>query len=992
VFEFGLLGPLEVRADGREIQLGGARPRAVFAVLALHANEPVSAERLAVALWGEDAPPSAVKTVQVYVARLRKALEDPDALVTTPAGYRLRVRLGELDADRFERHVADGREALAAGRAEHAAAELRAALELWRGPPLADLASAPFAPAEIARLEEQRLAAVEVRVDAELAAGRHAELIGELQQLTNEHPWRERLHAQLMLALYRSGRQADALDAYQKAREVLVDELGIEPGTQLHDLQQAILAHDPEIDAPRAPSSALAEGRGARSAGPGLGDQRLPVPPNRTVGREQDLVVIGERLRTASTRLLTLTGPGGVGKTRLSLEAARAVDADFADGAHFVSLAAVARPEDVPAAIVTTLGIVSISGESHGQTVERFLAAKHLLLVADNFEHVTEAAPFVGGLLSVCPSLTVLATSREPLSLQAEQRYPVSPLALPEPGIREDPQSLGGVDAVALFTERARAGDPNFDLCDANAAAVAEVCRRLDGLPLAIELAAARCGVLSPAEIAERLGTAFGALGAGARDAPARQQTLRATIDWSHDLLSDEEKTAFAGFAVFAGGATVEAAETITSASLDTLDRLVAKSLLVRRRQSDGHTRLTMLETIRAYATERLAAAADEDALYERHYRHYLTLAQAHGADRVLWGTSHHEHLAQLDTESHNLRAALRWAVGQGAEPALALCAALGRYWQTRSRFATAVDWIDQALMLPGAATHPELCIPVLGVKAWSVWLLGRSAEQPALMAQAEAMARALADPVLLSQVLETRAEHEGIADRLDVASTLADEALHWASVAGDRWAIAVAAKARAMAARSAAELRERVDRAATLLDSAGNVYQLAELLAGATYGALCYDSDRDASRFISRAIPIAQGLDNPHLWMLVRGNQGYAALLTGEIDVAREAFREELLLSRERVVRLFAVEAISGLAAVAAGRDNDQRAARLFGAAAAHGEARPDDPVEARVKATIFEPARIRSGNDAWNAARRAGAELSFEDAITYALEDANV
>jgi DNA-binding SARP family transcriptional activator len=228
--EFGILGPLEVRADGRAVSLGGAKPRAVLAVLALHANRPVSAERLAVALWGEDVPPSAVKTVQVYVARLRKALGDPDALVTMSAGYCLRIRPGELDADRFERQVADGRQALAAGRVQDAAAALRAALELWRGPPLAELASTPFAPAEIARLEEQHLAAVEVRVEADLAAGRHAELVGELQQLTREHPWRERLHAQLMLALYRGGRQADALEAYRDAREVLVEQLGDRAG------------------------------------------------------------------------------------------------------------------------------------------------------------------------------------------------------------------------------------------------------------------------------------------------------------------------------------------------------------------------------------------------------------------------------------------------------------------------------------------------------------------------------------------------------------------------------------------------------------------------------------------------------------------------------------------------------------------------------------------------------------------------------------------
>src|SRR3954447_25992697 len=248
--EFGILGPLEVRADGRAVDLGGPKPRALLTVLALHANQPVTAERVAVALWGEDTPPRAVKTVQVYVARLRKALGDPEVLVTTPGGYYLRVRSGELDAERFERQVAAGRDALAAGRGEEAAAELRAALELWRGPPLAELASMPFAPAEVARLEEQQLAALELRVDAELAAGRHTELVAELQQLTGAHPWRERLHAQLMLALYRGGRQAEALEAYGRAREVLVGQLGIEPGPELHEVQQAILAQDPALDAP----------------------------------------------------------------------------------------------------------------------------------------------------------------------------------------------------------------------------------------------------------------------------------------------------------------------------------------------------------------------------------------------------------------------------------------------------------------------------------------------------------------------------------------------------------------------------------------------------------------------------------------------------------------------------------------------------------------------------------------------------------------------
>ena len=346
MFEFGLLGPLEVRADGRSVPLGGARPRAVFAVLALHANQPVSAERLAVALWGEDAPPSAVKTVQVYVARLRKALGDPDVLVTTPAGYYLRVRRGELDVEHFERLVGEGREALATGRADDAAATLREALELWRGPPLAELSATPFAPAEITRMEEQHLAAVEVRVEADLAAGRHGELVGELQRLTGEHPWRERMHAQLMLALYRSGRQADALEAYRHAREILVEQLGIEPSAELQAVHEAILAHDPALDAPPATNGRLSDGRGTRRTPLGApGKGKLPAPPNETIGRERDLADLTERLRASSVRLITLTRPAAAAvATRTPVAAVSAPAA----GARRVGVAATTRRPAAP--------------------------------------------------------------------------------------------------------------------------------------------------------------------------------------------------------------------------------------------------------------------------------------------------------------------------------------------------------------------------------------------------------------------------------------------------------------------------------------------------------------------------------------------------------------------------------------------------------------------------------------------------------------------
>jgi predicted ATPase len=773
-------------------------------------------------------------------------------------------------------------------------------------------------------------------------------------------------------------------------RELVADELPSDVGLRdlgehrLKDLDRPehlfqMVAGDLRADFPRLASVSRAS-RGANG---------LPPSPNRTIGRQDDVRAIADRLRAGGPRLLTLTGPGGVGKTRLALEAGRAVEAYFGDGACFVSLAALRAAADVPAAMVDALGIIVLSGESPDQAVERFLAAKHLLLVVDNFEHLLGAAPSVGALLGACPALTMLATSREPLALQAEEHYPVLPLALPETGPPADPDTLADVDAVALFCERVRGHDPGFRLTGENAGAVAEICRRVDGLPLAIELAAARCALLSPAEIAERLDAALGALGAGARDAPARQRTLSATIDWSHELLSDAEKARFADFAVFAGGATIRAAETITGAGLDTLDDLVAKSLLVRR-QHAHHTRLGMLETIRAYATERFAAADDKEAVHEHHYDYFLALAQEHGSDRALMGAGRIEHLARLDAEIDNLHAALSWAVGHtSAERALAMAAALGWYWFMRYRWTDAVDWIDRALQMPGADADPALRVRALRAKGWCLWPGGRRADEAAVLAEAEAIARQLGDPLILSQALQSRAGYESGGGRPDVSDPLADEALSWARVAGDEWEIACAFRVKARGATTAAELRERVDQAASLLDAVGNTFQLADLLFSAAYGALCEGSGRDARDFVDRAIPVVRELDSPFLWMMLQGNLGLAALLTGDTETARDAFREELKLCRELVVRPIASEGLLGLAALGAIQGDDHRASRLVGAAAAHRYDQPQDAVDARLDTLFFEVARTRCGADTWDAALHEGGALSFEDAIAYALEE---
>jgi len=1183
--EFRILGPLEVLDESRRVALGGSKQRALLALLLLHRGETLGSERLIDALWGERPPATAAKSLQVRVSRLRKALAPAgsELIVTREHGYELAIDPEQVDAERFERLMGEGRSEKAVGHTESTAAALEEALSLWRGRPLDDLAYEPFAQSEIARLDQLRVAALEQLIEAKLALGRHAELVAQLERLVAEHPYRERLWGHLMLALYRCERQADALQAYQDARRTLVEELGIEPGERLRELERAILAQDPALGrlegddsaVPAAPTElptgvvtflltdvedssrlweadadamadalelhdrviadtvqayrgwllkAKGEGdatltafrrasdavacatelqqallgtswpggldlrvrvalhsgeaheragdyfgpalnRAARLRGlarggatvmsqttaeivrdrlpagvdlvdlgrrdlrglsrpeqvfelrlsgravsafesardathttaaaaadstgglPASATARLPVLATPTIGRDADCLAIAQLLRREEIHMVTLTGPGGVGKTRLALEVARLLESKFRDGAWFVSLATTASAEHAASAIAQALGVAPLQNETPSQAVERFLAPKHALVVLDNFEHLLPAAALVGALVVGCDGLAVLATSREPMRLQAERCYAVSPLAIPS---RADRDAVSRAPASALFVAHARGHDRSFQLTEDNAGAVADICHRLDGLPLAIELAAARITLLDPDELNARLAQALDVLGTGPRDAPDRQLTLRATIDWSHNLLDDDEKQCFARLAVFAGGATVEAAETVTRAGLDTLDHLVAKNLLVRRQDADAPTRLGMLETIGAYATERFASDANEQAVRENHCRYYLALAQRHGTERALWGADARQHLARLDSEIDNLHGALGWAIGQANdELALALVAAVGCYWVMRDRYADALNWVDEALNLPGADANPALCVGALRTKAWCLWQTGRGAELPAVLAELEAIARRLDDPLILSQALQLRVDHELDAERLDVADANAADALHWAEVAGDEWEIAEAWRRKAIAASNIADLRERVDTAASLLTDVGNIHQLATLLTNAAYAALCLGNARDAADFAARATPIARALDGRHTRMINSGNAGLAALLTGDTDTASHALREELRLCREMVVRPVAFEGLRGLAAVAVAEGDDKRAATLVGAAGAHRYDQAENPVEARLDETFFDPARARCGARAWDAAARDGSTLSFEDAIAYALEE---
>ena len=679
--EFRILGPVEVHGDDGPVRLGGAKHRTVLAVLLLHANEVVSADRLVDELWGEEPPNTAANALQVYVSQLRKALGPGASIRRQPPGYALEIGPEELDLARFERLAEEGRRAFAAGETSEAAAKLRDALRLWRGPALSDVTLESSGAVEARRLEDARLAVVEDRIEADLALGRHAELVPELEALVAEHPLRERFRHQLMVALYRAGRQADALAAYQDARRALVEELGIDPSPALQELEKAILNQDPRLAAP--PSAPMQ--RPAAS--------RLPVPATPLVGRDEELNRVLALARRDDVRLVTLTGAGGIGKTRLALEAARTIADDYADGAFFVPLGTIAEPALVEPTIATSLGIVA-EGQPEHEAVRSFLRDRSLLLVLDNFEQVLPAAAALADLLASAPGVNLFVTSRAVLRLSGEYEFPVGPLALPRPG--GDPTES---PAVALFVQRAAAALPDFDL-DGDAGAVAELCARLEGIPLAIELAAARAKLLTPRAMLARLASRLDLPAAAAQDVPARQQTLRATLDWSYGLLDEPDRRVFAWLGIFAGGCTLETAEAVVGDGVDVLGAvasLVDKSLV--RRESGREPRFGMLEVVREYALERLAESGEGEQAARKHLEHYLALAEEAvehlaGADQAAW-------LKRLEAEHDNIRRAVAFALeAKDDHVALRFASALGWFWHVRGHLADGRRLVEAALAL----------------------------------------------------------------------------------------------------------------------------------------------------------------------------------------------------------------------------------------------------------------------------------------------------
>ncbi|MGW4946542.1 BTAD domain-containing putative transcriptional regulator [Actinoplanes sp. NPDC004185] len=883
---FGVLGPLAVTTDaGEPVVVPGAKVRVLLADLLANRNQVVSADRLIDDLWAEDVPANPLGALQVRVSQLRKALNDAepgarDLVESRSPGYVLRT--AEVDADHFT---------ALAGASD--VETLTSALTLWRGDAYADMADEEFVRAEATRLTEQRLTVRERLADARLARGEHDLVAAELAELVARYPLRESLRALHLRALYAAGRQTEALDSYADLRERLADELGLDPGPEVAALHRKILEQDSALSPP--PKAAIIR-------------NSLPARLDELVGRAEALAEL--RTLVPEQRLVTLIGPGGVGKTRLATEVAR--EQTFPDGVHLVELAPLpAGDPGIAERVLATLGVHEAAGAevAPDDRLTVALRGRHLLIVLDNCEHVIEpAAALVARVLREAPGVTVLATSREPLGLTGEVLWEVPLLAVPEDG--GDLDVVRRSAAARLFTARAAAHQRTFRLDERTAPAVAQLCRRLDGLPLALELAATRVRSLGVTGVVDRLDDRFRLLSTAQRDRPDRQRTLTAVIGWSWELLDAADQGVLARLAVFADGCTPEAAEQVGGADLDALARLVDRSLVVPD-DSGAEPRYRLLESIAAFGLERLP---DPEAVRARHAAYYTALAER--ADPQLRGADQQGWLARLDAESANLRTAL--AHGGG----LRLANALTWYLILRGRLTEA----RRALAHDGSAAEQARA---------AAWRVGFALLQGA--------------PVVAGEIRAALAAHPGdraawfvanaVLDRGEV--TLAAELLP--TVFEDRWTEAAVLSTRAKLAHvrgDLAELERTGTRSAALFAELGDRW--GQLQADDWLGGLLeMRGDHEGAAALHE-----QGLgwaEELALWPEVGGKLSWLAWLavqTRDYPRARELGERAYRLAEERDARAAMVFAGMSLGMAARRAGDVEPALRHLGAIAEQGRA----------------------------------------------------
>jgi predicted ATPase/DNA-binding SARP family transcriptional activator len=919
-----LLGPVSATMGSQRLDLGGSRARATLAYLALHPDRLVTRERLVDALWTSP-PATSAKVLQMAVSRLRKELGG--LIVSEPRGYRLAVPGERVDVDRFVALADEARRR----RPAEALLLLEQALSLWRGDFALDLDDEPFVARERARLDDLRLAAVEDRIDAMLELGRHADVLAELDLLVRDHPLRERIRGQLMLALYRDGRQADALAVYRDTRAALVEAEGVEPGPALQRLQRAILLQDVSLEG------------GSRPHRPSA----LPSSPTALIGRDELVDEVCELLRRDDVRLLTLTGPGGIGKTRLGLEAARRLEGELPQGAVLAMLDSLSDPALVAPTIVRALG-----GEPDGadpvESLARMLGADPPLLLLDSFEHLLPAAPSVARLLGASRGLKVLVTSREALRIAGERELRVPPLSVPAADTSAEELDANG--SYALFVDRARTVRPGLKLDEDGSLAIAELCRRLEGFPLSLELAAARTRVLHPLALRDRLTSRLDLV--GTRDAPSRQRTLRATLDWSYGLLEDEDKAVLARLSVFVGGFSLDGAAAVCAISepalLRHVESLVDKSLLVETLALEP--RFMMLDTIREYALERLAEHGGEALARGRHVSWYRDLAER--GELELKGPDQERWLQRFDFEHDNFRAALARSLETGdVDSALRTAAALTRFWHTRGFLDEGGDWLDRALARDSDSS-----------------------------VRAKALNRA-----------STFASRRG---RHPEAGAFAREALLLSRDSGDEGGAALALMHLAHVAANGGRPQEAgqlLGEAEELFRRGGDRRRIGNVLNNRGIVALTLGDTDSAASFFAESTAISRGHGDKHDLAATLSNVGLNELARGRVAAAREALDENLRVCRGIGFKEEMVYSLGAHALLASAEGDAALAARLLGASEALGEALNVrlDRYEQQLCDEAAAALRAELGDQGFEDERARGRATPIEDAVAAALRE---
>ena len=1006
---FQILGPLVVQRDGEEITLGGPRQRAVLAHLVLRAGHVVPAERLVDQIWGDRVPATGTGPLRTYVYQLRQLLvtgpdgTGPSAVGSRSPGYILDIATSQVDAPRFEAHFGDARAAVTSGAPTRALARLDDALALWRGPALGDLAGEAGLETEATRLDQLRLTAQELRAELLLATGQHILAATERPALARTNTTRERLWALLMTALYRSGRQGDALRTYNEARGHLIGELGIEPGAELRGLEHAILRQDPALDwrpgaepllvgGPRRAVEPVGTGGGAA----GRSRHNLPRQLTSFLGRTTERALVAEAL--ADGQLVTLCGPAGCGKTRLALAVGEGLVERYPAGVWFVDLSAVSDPAMVTRTMAAALGTETDQARPLDHLC-RTIGDDEMLVVLDNCEHVIEAtAEVTETVLARCPSVRIMATSREELRVGPETVLRIGALGLPvDPAPGADPEGILRSEAVQLFIERARSALAGFDPSGETLDLVAQICRRLDGIPLALELAAALVASLPVGEIAARLDDRLRLLGPARRRALPRQRTLREALDWSFDLLDDPERELFVHLGVFFGDFTLPAAEDVADLADDPmavvrgLSHLVTKSMVGVVSSRDGTDRYRLLETVRQYALEHLERDPQADEIRRRHAHHYAAFIVE--AERHVHGPAASEWLARVVSELPNLRVALAWAFSSGdLETGLRLAGSLSWFLARVGLLDEAARWLDEGVRRREELPR-DLRLKAVTAASAVAFMRGEFTLTRELGEEGVAIARETGDAHQLATSLILRggaAVYEGEPARADEcfreAGPLCDRL-------GDRWGRAYMLTMEAVSSRRTGRhdaAREQLEESLAIFrelgDHHGQVLPLVNLaLIAQDEGHLpdALDAARDAARLAVRLAD--RQLQHTSMCVLGRIEQSMR-----ERERARELLVRSITDFPGAHHRLIVAIALEGLAGLAVDLGDHRAAAALLGFAAAMRErwAIQVSGPRARELEAWLATARGAVGDDVVRRELARGRRLGFDDVLALAEE----